>query len=291
MKKKIMRVVLILVFMAGATVFCAPLIGRVYASIQQQQVINRYRKQTAALDAQQKAKVEAADKARNAKIRAGKKDDVQDPFKDNKLLTAQVEKENRNLLQNFGTNNKELANKLGRIMGTIHIPAINTDAPIYNGSSDVQLEHGIGLVPGSSVPSPEKGTHALLTGHRGLLDARLFTDLPKVKKGNKFYIETNGKQLVYQVDQIKVVEPDNLEYLQVDKDQSYVTLITCTPYMVNTHRLLVRGHFVGYGAPKESSMMQESMAAIGAMALVVTLAIVGFKKFRKKKVAVVTVTK
>ena len=126
-------------------------------------------------------------------------------------------------------------------IGFVDIPKLNVKLPIYHGTSDSVLQVAVGHVEGSSLPIGGKGTHALLSGHRGLTTAKLFTDLPKMKIGDKFYIHVLNEKLTYEVDQIVTILPYELEELEIDPEQDYVTLITCTPYGINTHRLLVRG--------------------------------------------------
>ncbi len=127
------------------------------------------------------------------------------------------------------------------VMGYIEIPKIDVKLPIYHGTSSEVLQKGVGHLEGSSLPVGGKGTHAILSAHRGLPTAKLFTDLNQLQKEDKFYIRILGKILVYEVDQILVVEPNQTDALMIDENKDYITLVTCTPYAVNTHRLLVRG--------------------------------------------------
>ncbi len=140
------------------------------------------------------------------------------------------------------------------VMADLQIPAIHVDLPIYHYTSDESLGKGAGHLFGSSLPVGGKGTHAVISAHRGLPGARMFTDLNLLKKGDLFYIHVLDQTLAYEVDQILTVEPDQTQSLAIDKDQDYVTLVTCTPYAVNTHRLLVRGHRVPY---EEAGTQQE----------------------------------
>lgn len=127
------------------------------------------------------------------------------------------------------------------IMGFIEIPKIDVNLPIYHGTDDNILERGIGHLVGSSVPVGGKSTHAVLTGHSGMASKRLFSDLKDLDIGDRFIIRVLGDTLTYQVDDISVVLPHEVGSLRVVEGEDYVTLITCTPYAVNTHRLLVRG--------------------------------------------------
>lgn len=128
------------------------------------------------------------------------------------------------------------------IMGYIDIPKINVMLPIYHGIDESVLQVAIGHIPGSSLPVGGKGSHCIVSGHRGLPSARLFTDIDKLVEGDTFTMTVLNQTLTYEVDQIRTVLPTDLSDLQIEKGKDYVTLVTCTPYGINTHRLLVRGH-------------------------------------------------
>lgn len=130
------------------------------------------------------------------------------------------------------------------IMGYLNIPSIDVNLPIYHGTDETILQIAIGHIAGSSLPIGGSGTHCLLSGHRGLPSARLFTDLDQVKEGDIFLITVLDELITYQVDQIRIVLPEEVEELAIEKGEDYCTLITCTPYGVNTHRILVRGRRV-----------------------------------------------
>ena len=130
------------------------------------------------------------------------------------------------------------------IMGYLNIPSIDVNLPIYHGTDETVLQIAIGHIAGSRRPIGGSGTHCLLSGHRGLPSARLFTDLDQVKEGDIFLITVLDELITYQVDQIRIVLPEEVEELAIEKGEDYCTLITCTPYGVNTHRILVRGRRV-----------------------------------------------
>lgn len=130
------------------------------------------------------------------------------------------------------------------IMGYIMIPTINIDLPIYHGTTGAAMEKGAGHMEGTSLPVGGIGTHAVISAHSGMASAKLFTDLDKLKLGDMFFITVCNQKLAYEVDNIAVVEPTDIDLIRIDTQQDYVTLLTCTPYGVNTHRLLVRGHRV-----------------------------------------------
>lgn len=127
------------------------------------------------------------------------------------------------------------------VMGFVEIPSISLSIPIYHGTSEAVLEKGAGHLQGTSLPIGGESTHSVLTGHTGLSNAKLFTDLVELKEGDIFFLKVMGEKLAYEVDQIKVVLPSELSDLQIVPGEDYCTLLTCTPYGVNTHRLLVRG--------------------------------------------------
>ena len=130
------------------------------------------------------------------------------------------------------------------VMGYIDIPKISTKLPIYHGTSDAVLQTSIGHLAESSLPVGGKGSHCVLSGHRGLPSAKLFSDLDMMAQGDTFTLSVLNETYTYQVDQIRVVEPTDLRELTIRPDMDLCTLVTCTPYGVNSHRLLVRGHRV-----------------------------------------------
>ncbi|MBU5482287.1 class C sortase [Blautia sp. MSJ-19] len=152
---------------------------------------------------------------------------------------------------------------VGEVIGYLTVPVINVNLPIYNGTSQDVLAKGVGYIPETSFPLGGESTHCVLTGHRGLPDAKLFTDMDKMELKDQFYIHVLDEVLAYEVDQIKVVDPDDTSDLDIVKGKDYVTLVTCTPYAVNTHRLLVRGHRVPYtGEEKTKTVSQIQPAAM-----------------------------
>lgn len=130
---------------------------------------------------------------------------------------------------------------INKMMGYVTIPGIDTQLPIYHGTSTQSLEKGVGHLPDSSLPVGGKGTHCVIAGHTGIEVSRMFNDLNKMKIGDLFYLTVCGKELCYKVDNIAVVLPEDTKLLERVADKDYCTLVTCTPYGVNTHRLLVRG--------------------------------------------------
>ena len=149
-------------------------------------------------------------------------------------------------------------NVTGRgIMGYVTVPKINVTLPIYHGTDSGTLERGIGHLLGTSLPVGGDSTHSVLTAHSGMASQRMFSDLPGLVEGDVFYLEILGDTLAYQVDQIKTVLPHDTTYLGIEAEQDLCTLVTCTPFGVNSHRLLVRGHRIPYEEAEEIIQQQE----------------------------------
>ena len=174
------------------------------------------------------------------------------------------------------------------MMGYIEIPAIKTKSPVYHYTTDETLQKGVGHLFGSSLPVGGKGTHAVLTAHRGLPSNKLFSDLDKVVVGDKFFISICGETFAYKIDNIEIVEPDQTEGLALVSGKDYVTLVTCTPYGVNTHRILCRGYRVPYKPGEENNIrsrawlnMNIMMGLIGAL-LGILIALILVIRLRKR---------
>ena len=162
------------------------------------------------------------------------------------------------------------------VMGSIRIPKISVDLPIYHGISAKVLEHGVGHIEGTSLPVGGKGTHSVLSAHRGLPTMKLFTDLDKMEEGDQFFLHIMDKVLAYEVDQIKVVKPRLVKDLDIVKGRDYVTLVTCTPYGVNTHRMLVRGHRVPYVPENEEESLLQWLSDLGLAAILLGAGVLVF---------------
>ncbi len=178
------------------------------------------------------------------------------------------------------------------IMGIIEIPVIDVKLPIYHYTTEEVLEKGVGHLFGSSMPAGGAGSHCVFSAHRGLPSAELFTNLDRVKKGSLFYIKVYDEVMAYEVDQILTVLPDETQSLAIEEDKDLVTLVTCTPYGVNTHRLLVRGHRVEYeesvylaqqssNAPVSVSMLIRILCGLGGLLLAVLIVFLFGRKHKK----------
>lgn len=178
------------------------------------------------------------------------------------------------------------------MMGYIEIPVIDVYLPVYHGVDESVLSKGVGHISKTAFPIGGEGNHSVLTGHTGLPSAELFTDLTEVKEGDEFYVHIAGDTVAYEVDQILVVLPEEVDDILPVPGEDYCTLVTCTPYGVNSHRLLVRGHRVEYEMVEEVVVIEEETVnynvmvgiGVGIGLLLLTFLIIcwGIRKKRKK---------
>lgn len=145
------------------------------------------------------------------------------------------------------------------MMGYIEIPKLQSTLPIYHGTDEGTLQRNIGHLSGSSVPVGGESIHSVLSGHRGLPSAKLFSDLDKLTEGDQFVLRVLNETLTYEVDQILIVLPDEMDSLRIEEGKDQCTLVTCTPYGVNSHRLLVRGHRIENGAASDIRVVADAM--------------------------------
>lgn len=143
-------------------------------------------------------------------------------------------------------------------MGTVEVPAIDCTLPIYHYTTEEVLQKGAGHLAGSSLPVGGESTHCVISAHRGLPRAKMFTDLDRMKEGDVFYLHVLEETLAYEVDQIKTVEPTETSDLSIQTGEDLCTLLTCTPYAINTHRLLVRGHRIPYDAAQHQNVAKSA---------------------------------
>ncbi|MBP1042479.1 class C sortase [Vagococcus sp. BWB3-3] len=172
-------------------------------------------------------------------------------------------------------------------VAVLDIPKIDLEVQVYPTSSDLVLEKGVGVLEGTAIPSGGMGNHSVLTGHRGLSLGQMFTDLPNLKVNDHFYLTILGEVHAYEIDQIKTITPDDLSHFDRDENEDYITLVTCTPLGINSHRLLVRGHRIPYIAKEKDAKNYWTMKTfliigIGCI-LLVMLILIGVKKCKKRK--------
>lgn len=233
-KRRIFDVIRILVLLIAVSVLLYPSVSNYLYELRSANVTKDYDSQAALLSQEEIDEMFLAAVEYN-KMLAGEEIEAGDPFSTEK-------KEPDELYESL------LRINASGMMGYIKIPKINLELPIYHGTEESVLQVGVGHFEGTSLPVGGEGTHCVLTGHRGLPSKELFTNIDKLELGDIFYIKVFGETLAYQVDDIKTVLPDETDSLVPVEGEDYVTLVTCTPYGVNTHRLLVRGHRVDYSS-------------------------------------------
>lgn len=230
-KKKKQSWLTILIFVLGFLLCCYPLVSSIIGRQYQRDAVSTYKssiQNTSKED--RKAELEKA-KEYNSMLYQSNGAIVDD------MDTGILSDESYNSLLSQGDS---------KVMGSIEIPKIDVDLPIYHGTSDEVLSNGIGHLQGTSLPVGGESTRCVLTGHRGLPNSKLFTRLDEVEKGDLFFLSVYGETLAYKVNEIKVVDPEEVDELEIVPDKDLCTLVTCTPYGLNTHRLLVTGERVPY---------------------------------------------
>lgn len=174
------------------------------------------------------------------------------------------------------------------VMGSISVPTARISLPVYHGTSEDTLAVGAGHLEGSSLPVGGIGTHAVITGHRGLPSAKLFTDLDKVKEGDHVVLKILNETLTYEIDTIRIVLPEEVEGLAIDPEKDLLTLVTCTPYGINTHRMLLTGHRIendpDWEAVADASQLDTRLVALAvAIPILIVLFVVLMIRYRKPK--------
>ena len=227
MKKKssFVTAILIAALLAGALLLLYPTISDYWNSLHQSRAIASYAEQVADLDDNMYEQLWAGARAYNETLGSST----------SRFVMTDEQKKVYDALLNIAGNG---------VMGYIEIPKIKCNLPIYHGTDESVLQIAIGHVQGSSLPVGGAGTHCVLSGHRGLPRAKLFTDIDQLTEGDVFLLRVLDETLTYEVDQIRTVLPDELDDLAIEEGKDYCTLVTCTPYGINSHRLLVRGHRV-----------------------------------------------
>ena len=235
MKKKNSKIVIILIFLAGLSLLLYPLVANQWNNHRQKLLISNYERIVADKEAAGNIDYAAEMKKAEAYNDALLPSILPDSFA---VAEAQTEADSsyENSLNIAGDG----------MMGIVEIPKIDIKLPMYHGTSDEVLQKAAGHLEGSSLPIGGESTHAVISAHRGLPSASLFTDLDQLEIGDHFLIHVLDETLCYEVDQILVVDPEDTSALAVEDGEDLMTLLTCTPYGVNTQRLMVRGHRVPY---------------------------------------------
>ena len=233
MKKKLSNIVIILIFVAGLSLLVYPFVANKWNSYRQDRLISNYEK----IVSQKSDSIDYDAEMKKAKA-------YNDALAPHILPDSFIKAENQKSEDKTYTSALNLAGD--GMMGIVEIPKIDVKLPIYHTTSEEVLSKAAGHLEGSSLPVGGKDTHAVISAHRGLPSATLFTDLDQVKKGDHFLVHVLNKTLCYEVDSIVETEPDDTSALAVQEGKDLVSLLTCTPYGVNTQRLIVTGHRVSY---------------------------------------------
>ena len=234
MKSKLNKLIIGIIFLAGLSLLLYPFVANQWNNHRQKQLISSYEQSVSDKDAAHEIDYDAELQKAKAYNEALLPSILPDSF-----AVAEASEEDKTYMDALNIAGDE-------VMGIVEIPKINIKLPIYHTTDEEVLKQAAGHLEGSSLPVGGESTHAVISAHRGLPSASLFTDLDQLKKGDHFLIHVLNETLCYEVDKISVVKPEETSSLAVEEGQDLVTLLTCTPYGVNTERLLVRGHRVPY---------------------------------------------
>ena len=232
MKKHLPTILLFLILVVGLSLLLYPSFSDWWNSMHMSRVITDYVESIEQLDEDQYEEIMEAARQYNSSLLT----------RVNGYTTTPEQKEAYPKLLNVAGNG---------VMGYIEVPTIGVSLPLYHGTEEAVLQVAIGHLDWSSLPVGGEGTHCVISGHRGLPSAKLFTNLDKLREGDLFMLRILDEVLTYEVDQILIVEPREIDSLMISDGEDYCTMFTCTPYGINTHRLLVRGHRVANLEEKE----------------------------------------
>lgn len=257
-KSIIGTIALVLVFLLGLAAFLYPLVSNTLYQAEQKKDMTLYEKSMRELASKKTGGKNAKGSRLDQELEAARQYNANllnhgafltDPFDESKIEDPSTEPY-ASLLNPDGDG----------LMGYISIPALDVNLPIYHGTTTETLSDGVGHLQPTSLPVGGKGTHAVLSAHTGVVGKKLFTDLDQLDKGDEFYIRVLNRTLAYKVDDIRIVLPEDVSSLSIDPSKDYVTLVTCTPYGVNDHRLLVRGARTKYVPEKEQKTVRKNVA-------------------------------
>lgn len=235
MKKKISTITISIMFLAGLSLLLYPFVSDQWNTYRQKRLISSYDEQIAEKEEAGEIDYDSEWEKANAYNEALLPSILPDSF----AVAEASEEEDKEYMSSLNLNGDGM-------MGYVEIPKINVKVPVYHTTEEEVLERAAGHLEGSSLPVGGASTHSVISAHRGLPSAKLFTDLDKLEEGDHFLLSVLNEILCYEVDQVSIVEPEETEGLSVEDGEDLVTLLTCTPYGVNSHRLLVRGHRVPY---------------------------------------------
>lgn len=271
-KGKLVDWLLVLAFIIGLLVLLYPSIADYYNSLRQGRAIATYDAAVAKMTPQDFSRFWTAAEDYNRQL-------VNNPAR---LHMSPAQKTQYDSLLNITGDS---------MMGHLEIKKLGVSLPVYHGVEDEVLQIGVGHIPGTSLPTGGAGTHVALSGHRGLPTSKLFTDLDQMVEGDRFVLHILDRSMAYVVDQVRVVKPDEVQNLQIVNGEDYVTLVTCTPYAINTHRLLVRGHrtsylddggYVAADAVKVNPVLVSSFMSVPVFTILFVWALTWTRRHRKR---------
>ena len=271
MKKNLHKII----FVLGILVFLFPILGNRLSTRAYQSNINEYNEIIRNTDKELIKKEKEKVKKHNEKL-----DDVETNYVD--VYSDNPTNENQASQSYYDALN------LGSMIGSVEIPKINVDVPIYHGTSDKVLSKGAGHLVNSALPSSELGTHSVITAHRGLPSSKLFRNLDKMEIGDHFFVNVLDEKIAYEVKSIEIVLPQETTWLRSDQDLNKMTLLTCEPYMINTHRMLVTGHKISYTDEEQDININkktnnDSLLIIAGTGLILLLSSATYIVYKKRR--------
>nr|WP_296193480.1 class C sortase [uncultured Anaerobutyricum sp.] len=278
MKSKILGILITLFFAGGYIILNYPVFGTLYNQVRGEKVLKSYDEA-----------VQTIDEGKRQKYLKEAQDYNKMLIEDNPQLSDAFSQEEKKADSAY---NHVLNMEESGVMGALEIPKISVYLPIYHGTSQEVLERGVGHLEGTSIPIGGKDTHAVLTGHRGLPSAELFSNLDQLERNDKFYIHILGEILAYKVFNVETVRPEETGHLAIAKGQDRVTLVTCTPYGINTHRLLIHAKRIPYTDQNTNSekstlwkwlLKQRVFLVSTAVGLLLLSSFIRSRKKKKKK--------
>lgn len=267
------KIIFVVIFLIGLGFFFYPIVSNMFATTAHQSTIKENRSIVEKLDVKElKSEKEKIDEHNNEL--ASSDLNFVDPFSSEASTQ-----------ESHGSASYYDALNVQPAIASIKIPKIDVELPIYHGTSDDVLSRGAGHLENSSLPTQDLGSHSVITAHRGLPSAKLFRNLDKINVGDQFYVEVLDEWIAYEVESVDIVLPTETDWLTMDAEENKMTLLTCDPYMINTHRMLVTGHQIPYEPDEIDDMEQTDRVhtlyyIIGG---ILALALLGFIVIRQKK--------
>ncbi|MFD1466586.1 class C sortase [Lapidilactobacillus mulanensis] len=274
--RKIVNIIMVIVFVAGICIALYPYISSAIRDYNDQRIVRQYQEKAKKENKAAADKILAKQKRENEKLAK----EGNNPGVANYNESVESDKEKQQPQSYFDKH----------MLGSLTIPKIKVNLPVFDQTNDTLLNKGATLLDGTSYPTGGKNTHAVISAHRGLPSADMFDDLPKLKIGDQFFLEIGKKKLAYQIESTKIIEPTDTSDLVIKPNRDLVTLMTCTPYMINSHRLIYTAKRIPYpkSAKKQIETVQDGKTwliflwILGA-AVLVGVIVLGYKKISQRK--------